>query len=238
MTRPWDRWLSERDQAVFAAAGYGQRAGAGTHPALLVVDVTHDFTGDRPEPILESIKRFSNSCGEAAWAGMEKIRELLDGCRAAGIPVFFSKAPDEPTPADRGAWAWKNSRDLEMSDLRRRLGNEIPDMIKPLAGETVIEKAKPSVFFGTTLVSYLVARGVDTLIVAGTTTSGCVRSTVVDGFSLNYRMIVAEDAVFDRGELAHAANLFDMHAKYADVLPTAEVLEYVRGLIAVPAARD
>lgn len=230
MSRVWERWLSERDREVYDAAGYGQRAGAGTRPALLVVDVTHDFTGDRPEPILESIRRFSNSCGEMAWTAMERIRELLETCRAAGVPVFFSKAPDESSAADRGAWAWKNARDLEMSELRHRIGNEIPEMIQPLPNETVIQKAKPSVFFGTALVSYLVALGADTLIVAGTTTSGCVRATVVDGFSLNYRIIVAEDAVFDRGELAHAANLFDIQAKYADVMPVAEVIGYIRNL--------
>lgn len=225
--RPWERWLSERDRAVFAAAGYGQRAGGGDRPALLVVDVTHDFVGDRPEPILDSIRRFSNSCGEVGWAAIERIVELLAACRVAGIPVFYTKAPDNPSPAIRGSWAWKNARDLETSELKRRVGNEIPAAIAPLEDETVIQKDKPSAFFGTPLASYLTPLGIDTVIVAGTTTSGCVRATVVDAFSLNYRVIVAEDAVFDRGELAHAANLFDMQAKYADVMPVAEILAYL-----------
>ena len=226
----WDAWLSERDRAVFDAAGYGQRAGPGRRPALLVVDVTHDFVGDRPEPILDSIRRFSNSCGEEGWVAMERIAELLGAFRTRGLPVFYTKAPDNPSPADRGSWAWKNARDLEQSDLRSRIGNEIPEIIAPLPGETVIQKAKPSAFFGSPLASYLPPLGVDTLVVAGTTTSGCVRATVVDAFSLNYRVLVAADAVFDRGELAHAANLFDIHAKYADVVPVAAVLEYVAAL--------
>ncbi len=230
MTRSWERWLSERDREVFAAAGYGQHAGAGRRPALLVVDVTHDFVGDRPEPILESIRRFSNSCGADGWTAMERIAELLAAARDVGVPVFYTKGPDEASPAVRGSWAWKNARDLETSDLRRRLGNQIPKMIAPRPGETVIQKDKPSAFFGSPLASYLPPLGIDTLIVAGTTTSGCVRATVVDGFSLNYRMVVAEDAVFDRGELAHAANLFDMHAKYADVIPTKLAIEYLHGL--------
>jgi nicotinamidase-related amidase len=105
-----------------------------------------------------------------------------------------------------------------------------PDLIAPLPGEPVIKKAKPSAFFGSPLASYLPPLGVDTIVVAGTTTSGCVRATVVDAFSLNYRVIVAVDAVFDRGELAHAANLFDMHAKYADVVAVSEIVDYIERL--------
>ena len=230
MTRIWDELLSERDRAVYAAAGYGQRSGGGRRPGLLVVDVTHDFVGDRPEPILESIRRFPNSCGEAAWVGMERIRELLHACRGAGLPVLYTKALDEPSPADRGSWAWKNARDLETSPLRRQIGNEIPEMIAPLPEETVIKKTKASAFFGTPLASYLTALGIDTIIIAGTTTSGCVRATAVDASSLNYRVIVAEDAVFDRGELAHRANLFDLESKYADVISVATIADYVGGL--------
>jgi nicotinamidase-related amidase len=229
-SQPWDRWLSERDRAVFEAAGYGQRSGPGERPALFVVDVTHDFVGDRPEPILDSITRFSNSCGEEGWRAMERIAELLAAFRRLRRPVFYTKGPDEPTAADRGSWAWKNARDLEQSDHRRAIGNEIPDLIAPLLGEPVIKKAKPSAFFGSPLASYLPPLGVDTIVVAGTTTSGCVRATVVDAFSLNYRVIVAVDAVFDRGELAHAANLFDMHAKYADVVAVSEIVDYIERL--------
>jgi len=230
MTRIWDELISERDRAVYAAAGYGQRAGGGRRPALLVVDVTHDFVGDHPEPILESIQRFPNSCGEVAWLAMERIQELLQVCRGAGVPVLYTKALDEPSPIDRGGWAWKNARDLETSPLRRRIGNEIPDMIAPLPDETVIKKTKASAFFGTPLTSYLTQLGTDTVIIAGTTTSGCVRASAVDACSLNYRVIVAEDAVFDRGDLAHRANLFDLDAKYADVISVAAIVAYVGGL--------
>lgn len=121
--RPWERWLTDRDRAVFASAGYGQRAGSGARPALVVVDVTHDFVGDRPEPILDSIRRFSNSCGDEGWVAIDRIAQLLAACRAAGVPVFFTKAPDKPSPAVRGSWAWKNARDLETSALKQRIGN-------------------------------------------------------------------------------------------------------------------
>jgi nicotinamidase-related amidase len=228
--RIWDSLVSEEDRAVFAAAGYGQRAGAGLRPALLVVDVTHDFVGDKPEPILDSIQTFPNSCGEAGWQAMERIVILLEAARTTGTPVLYSKALDQADLSTRGSWAWKNARDLDADSLRRRIGNQIPEMIAPLPGELVVQKPKASAFFASPLASYLVGLGVDTLIMAGTTTSGCVRATAVDAFSLNYRVVIAEDAVFDRGRLAHVASLFDLHAKYADVLAVDEIVTYLRGL--------
>ena len=94
----------------------------------------------------------------------------------------------------------------------------------------MIKKQKPSGFFGTSLASYLTLLGCDSVIIVGTTTSGCVRATVVDAFSLNYRVILAEEGCFDRSEASHAVSLCDMHAKYANVLPTAEILSYFEQL--------
>lgn len=237
MGRIWDDLLSEHDRQVYRGAGYGARGGGGKRPALLVIDVTYDFVGDRPEPILESIKKFPNSCGEAGWRGMEQIKRLLDECRQAGIPVFYTKNLEERSPLTRGAWGWKKEQAVERMALEKREGNQIPDLIAPRQGEVVIQKTKPSAFFGTPLTSYLVGLGVDTVLVTGCTTSGCVRASVIDSFSNNFRTIVVEEAVFDRAELPHKANLFDMQQKYADVTPIEEVLAYVRSLhpVAVPA---
>ena len=106
-------------------------------------------------------------------------------------------------------------------------GNEIVTMIAPGLKDIVIKKQKPSgFFFATNLASYLTLLGCDSVIVVGTTTSGCVRATVVDAFSLNYRVILAEEGCFDRSAASHAVSLCDMHAKYADVVPTAEILSY------------
>jgi nicotinamidase-related amidase len=99
-------------------------------------------------------------------------------------------------------------------------------MIAPGPRDIVIKKQKPSGFFGSNLASYLTLLGADSVVVVGTTTSGCVRATVVDPFSLNYRVILAEEGCFDRSEASHAVSLCDMHAKYADVVATAEVLAY------------
>ena len=119
------------------------------------------------------------------------------------------------------------SRAMAPTEISARIGNDFPDMIKPQPDDIVIQKGKPSAFFATPLASYLVELGVDSLIVVGTTTSGCVRASVVDGCTYRYRMIVVEEGVFDRHEAAHAINLFDMHQKYADVVSLAEVLEYL-----------
>src|SRR5438270_12267761 len=124
--RVWDNLLSELDRAVYVDAGYGGRGGAGARPALLVVDVTYDFVGDRPEPILESIKKFRNSCGEVGWQGMRAIRALLDVAREQDVPIFYTKGMDEESALTRGSWAWKNDRVLQKGELAARIGNQIP----------------------------------------------------------------------------------------------------------------
>jgi maleamate amidohydrolase len=106
-------------------------------------------------------------------------------------------------------------------------GNEIVTPIAPGPRDILVYKQKPSGFFGTNLASYLTLLGCDSVIVTGTTTSGCVRATVLDAFSLNYRISLAEEGCFDRSQASHAINLCDMNAKYADVLKTSEVLAYL-----------
>jgi nicotinamidase-related amidase len=229
--RVWDDLLSPLDREVYKNAGYGQRGGGGARPAVLVIDITFEFTGLQPEPILESIKRFPNSCGSVAWESMERIATLLERARALGLPVFYTKAMDEANTVTRGSWGWKKSTDsIQMAADEWQLANTIPPIIAPAEGETVIQKTKPSAFFGTPLASYLVELGVDTLLVTGTTTSGCVRASVIDAFSYNFRTMVIEDCVFDRGDAPHRLNLFDMQAKYADVVPLEQVFAYLDSL--------
>jgi maleamate amidohydrolase len=230
--RVWDRFLTERDKAVFAAGGFGARAGFGKRPALLVIDVNRAFCGERPEPILESIKRWRTSCGEAAWTALDPIKSLIEAAREKGLPVIYTTGERRPDNWDAGSWRWKSSRRDEAGGTADdgADGNEIVAMIAPGPRDIVIRKQKPSGFFGTSLASYLVLLGCDSVIVVGTTTSGCVRASVVDAFSLNYRVILAEEGCFDRSEASHAVSLCDIHAKYADVLPTAEILAYFNGL--------
>ena len=229
MSEPiWNKFLTARDKAVFAAGGFGARAGFGKRPALLVIDVNWAFCGERPEPILQSIKRWRTSCGEEAWVALEHIKTLIERARAKGLPVIYTTGERRADNWDAGSWRWKSTRGEETGGGPDNAvdGNEIVAMIAPGPRDIVIRKQKPSGFFGTNLASYLTLLGCDSVIVVGTTTSGCVRATVVDGFSLNYRVIVAEEGCFDRSEASHAVSLCDMHAKYADVVPLAEVLSY------------
>lgn len=233
MSEPiWSEFLTERDKAVFAASGYGARGGFGKRPALLIIDVNWAFCGDRPEPILESIKRWRNSCGEDAWKALPYIRSLIDKCHEKGVPVLYTTGVRREDNWDAGSWGWKNSRNEE--DRRAVVtnldGNEIVTPIAPAPQDIVVLKQKPSGFFGTNMTSYLTLLGCDSLIVTGTTTSGCVRATVLDAFSLNYRIALAEEGCFDRSQASHAINLCDMNAKYADVVKTSEILAYLETL--------
>jgi nicotinamidase-related amidase len=240
--RIWDKFLTERDKAVFAQAGYGARGGFGERPALIVVDVSWAFCGEHPEPILESIKRWRNSCGEDAWIAIDFIAKLIGKARDKGIPVIYTTGFRRDDNWDSGSWGWKNSRNVEDAapvSNSGRDGNAIVDAIAPGPKDIMVYKQKPSGFFGTNLASYLTLLGCDSVVVVGTTTSGCVRGTVIDAFSLNYRVAVAEEGCFDRSQASHAINLCDMNAKYADVVATDEVLAFFDtlpdGLFKLPA---
>ena len=220
--RPWDSIITDRDRAVFAASGMGQRGGLGVRPCLLVVDITYAFTGDRPEPILESVKRFPNSCGAEAWEALPRIAELIGEMRRRSFPVIYTRQAPRTDAVSAGAWARKNSRVLAARpDFVDPI--QIPDLIAPTETELVIDKDKPSAFFGTTLLSTLHAMRVDSVVIAGTSTSGCVRSTAVDAFSYNYPTIVVEDCCFDRSLTSHAIALFDVESRYGDVVTLDEL---------------
>nr|MDX3809817.1 isochorismatase family protein [Bosea sp. (in: a-proteobacteria)] len=138
------------------------------------------------------------------------------------------------------SWSWKNNRSKEDTLPASNLdGNEIVADIAPGPHDLMVYKQKPSGFFGTNLASYLTLLGCDSVIMTGTTTSGCVRASVLDAFSLNYRVAVAEEACFDRSQASHAINLCDMNAKYADVVKTEEILAFFdtveKGQFSLPA---
>lgn len=232
-TRIWDKFLTERDKTIFAASGYGARGGFGARPALLVIDMNYGFVGDKPEPIMESIKRWMNSCGEDGWKAIEGIKPLLSTARAKGIPVIYTTGVRRSDGWDQGSWLFKNNRaTTDYNGLDKNLPSSstiIPD-IAPAPTDLLIGKKKPSGFYGTPLASFLVQLQCDSVIVTGATTSGCVRATVVDAFSYNFRVAVVEDGCADRSEASHAINLCDMNAKYADVVSSSETQAYLESL--------
>jgi len=227
----WDDMLTERDKQVFGKSGYGKKAGLGRRPAILVIDMNYNFVGDRPEPILKSVERFRNSCGEEGWQGVYHIRELLESGRKKRLPIFYTTAHEDRTnPVAFGRWQGKNTRSAEDLTEQWSTGNDIVAEIAPQDGDIVVRKQKPSAFFGTPLISMLNEVHVDTVLVTGCTTSGCVRASVIDAFSYNFRVAVVEECVFDRFTASHKVNLFDMNAKYADVISLREAADYIASL--------
>jgi maleamate amidohydrolase len=229
--RIWDRYLTDADKEHLAATP-NRRVGFGRKPALLLIDLYRAVFGDKPEPLMEAIKTWPSSCGPAAWDALPHIQRLLAAARASKIPVIHitmladSGMLDWNTSAHRDAPPRIDPKDSAALERKRR-GAEIVDELKPIEGEVVLRKTAPSAFWGTPLAGHLTFHGIDTLLVAGESTSGCVRASVVDAVAHRHRVQVVEECVFDRHEAPHAINLFDMHAKYADVIPLAEALNYL-----------
>ena len=227
----WDDVLTETDRAVFEEAGWGKRAGYGSRPAIMVIDVNYNFCGDRAEPILESIKKWRYACGPEAWdRAIPAIRRILDVARRKRLPVIYTTNPRRADGFDLGVWTLKSTRSEDEVDVMGHKGNEIVAEIAPAPGDLFIEKRKPSAFFGTPLVSHLNMMGADSLILVGTTTSGCVRASAVDALSYDFLVTIPHEAVFDRGEVSHKIALFDLHMKYVDVTDLDDVLAYLEGL--------
>lgn len=227
----WDDVLTETDKAVFEAAGWGKRAGYGHRPAIMVIDVNYNFCGDRAEPILESIERWRYSCGEVAWTtGIPAIEKILGVARQKRLPIIYTTNPRRPDGFDLGVWSYKSHRSEDEVDVMGHKGNEIVVEVAPHPDDIFIEKRKPSAFFGTPLMSHLTMLGADSLILTGTTTSGCVRATAVDALSYDLRVTIPHEGVFDRGEVSHKIALFDLHMKYVDVTDLNDVLGYLTGL--------
>ena len=221
---PYQELFTEHEIAVFRESGHGGRMGFGERCALLIVDVSINFCGDRSEPVLDSIKRWKFSCGSVAWDAAESIVRLRAAARVAGVPVIYTTGPfTSLSSIGPGRWADKSSESMSREQVEA--GQQIIDPLTPAADETVIHKEKPSAFFGTPLASMLMDAGIDSVIVCGTTTSGCIRATVVDAFSYNLKVAVVAEATFDRSELSHKVSLFDLHQKYADVLSESEVVD-------------
>ncbi|MDX3907148.1 MAG: isochorismatase family protein [Pigmentiphaga sp.] len=238
----WNQYLSQEEKEIFAGCGWGARAGFGKRPALAVIDVSYGFCGEKDQPVAVSQQKWPLACGPGAWEAVGHIKRLVDKAHQAGVPVFYTTGERRPDRWDAGSWAWKNSRIRQWGvEPANRDHHKIVEEIAPAPQDVVIIKQKPSGFFGTNLASFMTLLGCDSLIVTGTTTSGCIRATVLDGFSMNYRMVVAEEACFDRFPVSHAINLFDMNCKYADVLKTNEILEYFdtlpAGLFDLPQGR-
>ena len=222
----WIALLTPRDRE-FLAHRDPKRRGFGRRPALLVIDMQYTACGDRDEPILEMIKRWPGGCGHEAWAGIRNQQRLIPACREAGIPIIYTRYIPQLIQFD--GFAKKRSGPVQQPDPTE-LRWQIMKEIEPAPDDIVLDKSYASVLFGTPLISWLIAMGIDTTLVVGNSTGGCVRASAIDLTTHNYNVVVIEDCVFDRVELAHGAALLDMWMKYCDVIFTDEVLEYVQAV--------
>jgi nicotinamidase-related amidase len=200
--------------AALQARGMGHTIGFGEQPAVVVIDFIRAFT-DPGMPL-----------GAELDAELEQTVRVLDAARARSLPIFFtSVAYEDPDLADAGIWAIKISA---QATLRADTPNvELDPQLRRTASEPLLRKKYASAFFGTDLLTRLTRLRVDTLLLAGCTTSGCVRATAVDGLQNGFRVMVIREAVGDRFRASHEQSLFDLHAKYADVVSVDEVLRYL-----------
>ena len=210
--------VPDSDLAMYRKAGFGHPIGWGRKIAIVVVDMTRAFTEDR----------FALGSARMGQVALRGIARLLDIARPVGVPVFFTKMVPFRSRTEAGRW-YDSCPGIfgRPDDPAAHDSAEIPPEIAPRPGEPVIVKGKPSAFFGTQLHSMLTYHNVDTLIVTGMVTSGCVRATVDDAFSHYYRVVIPEECVADRAEVPHQVNLFDMDMISADVLPLREVVAHL-----------
>jgi len=215
MTDIWDGLLDEQDRAVIDQAGYRQHGAAswdsrslGTRPALIIIDMQRQFVG-RDVPILEAIQDHRTAMGEIAWRAIEHLRPFVELCLEGSIPIIYGRVIPQG----------KDSADPDLA---------IVDALSPQAHDIVLDKHGSSMFHDSALNERLRSLGVDTIIVTGNSTSGCVRATAVDGRQHGYAVLVPIEGVFDRILASHKIALLDLWMKYAAVASLSDVSDYVR----------
>jgi len=221
--RIWDDILSETDKAVVEKGGYGKSRGLGKKPVIMVIDIQNNYVGE-DKPILEQIGEWPSGGGEAGWRAIENVEKLLEKARGNDIPVLYTRNVQKNISFD--SFMNKTNRD-QSKYIDGHFGTQIVERVAPQAGDLVIDKAYASAFYATPLVSWLVKLGVDSIIMVGGSSSGCVRATAIDAVSRNFNVAIVEDAVYDRIQSSHKAALFDLWMKYADVINLEETLNYI-----------
>ena len=198
---------------IYVQQGYGQELGFGARPALLIVDFSNGFA----DP-----KLFG---GGTINSAIDNTVPLLATARDKKIPIMFSTHAYAADGSDHGLFVKKNPNLAKL--VVGSHTTAITSKLAPRSGELVLTKRHPSVFFGTDLTGWLAIRHVDTVIICGCSTSGCIRATAVDALGLGLRPIVVRDCVGDRALAPHEANLFDLQQKYADVLSLEAIIQHL-----------
>lgn len=200
---------------------YRREVRVGSRPAVLAIDLYNKVYQGGNRPVRDVNRRYSGSCGEYAWRALEPTRQLFAAARAAGTPVIYTTRH-----ADTG--------DVHSTYRRKQREPEelygIKEELAPMPGDLVVYKERASAFFGTPLIAHLRQLGVESLVICGESTSGCVRASTVDAYSYAFHCVVVEECTFDRSPLSHKVNLFDLHHKYADVMHVEDVIEHFESL--------
>jgi nicotinamidase-related amidase len=199
----------------------GNRIGFGERPAVMVIDMQHDFCDqDAPTTLWPQIEDT-----------FEPIRRLCETARESAVPVFYTQGLVAPDGSSAGLWRFKQRAHAEMRvQVDGSRGAQIIPELAPQEGDRVIRKWRPSAFFRTDVEVFLGRLGIDTLLLTGTSLSGCVRATAVDAFMRDIRPIIVREGIADRSEAVLDANLFDLEQKYADVVSLTEALDYLAAL--------
>ena len=195
---------------IYQKQGFGNSSGIGHRPALLIIDFVNGFAN--PDQF------GGGNIGEA----IESTRGLLAEARVLGLPIAYTRVVYADDGSDAGVFTLKAPALTQLTE--NAFASQVVDQLTPRDGEYIVRKTQPSAFFGTNLTAWFVSKGVDTVIVTGCTTSGCVRASVIDSMSYNFRTVVASDCVGDRALGPHEANLFDMEQKYADLMTSSEIM--------------
>lgn len=210
---------------------YERETHVGNRPVLVLVDLYNCVFEGGNRPIEEIIEEFPNACGQYGWNAMPHIVALMTAARHARVPVVHVTAETRPnTDVNSGRPTRRGKRSVAPDAF------EIREEFRPQGNEVVVYKRRASGFFGSLLASTLVRLDAGSVVIAGETTSGCVRGTAVDSHSHGYHTVVVEECCFDRSPLVHKINLFDIHHKWADVMNVGEVIEAFGRVGAVKAA--
>lgn len=210
------------DEILEIYSSYRREVFVGSSPAVLAIDLYVNAYRGGNIPVREANQLHPGSCGEHAWKAVEPTRRLFDAARAAGVPIIYTTRHAETG----GVKSTKRNISGETEEQYA-----IIDELAPQPGELVIYKERASAFFGTPLVAHLRRLRVESLIICGESTSGCVRASTVDAYSNGFHNIVAEECTFDRSMLSHKVNLFDLHHKYADVMHADQIIAHLDKMV-------
>ena len=215
----WKDVIPPEDIQTYAP--YARETIIGKNPALLCIDLYNLVYKGGPGLPHELDAEYPNSCGVYAHNAIEPTKSLFTAARAAGVPVYYVTAQFNPHRVN-------STKRVHLKTTAEDC--EIHDAFAPQPEDVVFRKERPSAFFGTPLIAHLNQRRIDSLIVCGESTSGCVRASVLEAHMFGLHVSVVEECVFDRSETIHKVSLFDMHHKYADVMKVDEVITHLKNI--------